>query len=287
MSPETRQGPQARTDRGDGTHTRAVGYVRVSSKKQQERGFSLETQREKIETYAEDNDLELVNVHTDVISTKDPNPDRSGFYQVLNAVTSDQADKVLIRGTKRLGRNMPDRISLGSKARTHSVELVALDGEMSYDMENPQDELIYNIKASVDRFENRMRTQLVRKACEKRAEMGYWPQGQSPTGYRTIDAGKGKVLEPTELAWYVPQVFRYYIEVKSQQKVREWALDLPYDVPCGQSTIGRILKNKVYLGMVPLYDEWREGRHEPLVSEELWMEAKRVRRRGPGRPPKD
>ncbi len=277
-------GPQAHER--DGNTPRAVGYVRVSSQAQEDRGFSLESQREKVEAYAREHGYALTETHIDVISTKDQNPDREGFYRVLNLIDSEQVNAVLIRGTSRLGRNMPDKVALGSKAEEHGIEIVGIDGDMTYDMESPMGEFVYYIRSALDRLENRQRSVLVEEARKKRAENGYWPQGNSPTGYRTVQGEKGRVLEPDEQAWYIPQVFAYYVEVESQQTVTDWARSIPQDVPCGQSTIGRILANKTYMGLIPRNDEWYEGRHTPLVSEELWEEARRVRRRGPGRPPK-
>lgn len=277
-------GPQAHENTGDGP--RAIGYIRVSSTQQEDRGYSLEDQTEKIHAYAREHAYSLGQIYADVISTDEPNPDREDFYRVLNQIETEQTDAVIVLNTSRLGRNMVDKSLLAAKADAHDVSLVGVEGDMDY-MESPESELFYWMQSAMDRYKNRRRALLVRDARKKKAQHGYWPQGNSPTGYTTIQGDKGKVLEPDEQAWFIPQVFAYYIEVHSQEAVRAWARDLPYDVPCGQSTIGRILKNKVYLGLIPWNGDWYEGKHTPLVSEALWMEAKRVRRRGPGRPPKN
>lgn len=52
------------------TRTKAIGYVRVSTLKQGQNGFGLDAQRDAIESYCAANDLRLVAVIPDVMSTR-------------------------------------------------------------------------------------------------------------------------------------------------------------------------------------------------------------------------
>ena len=43
------------------------------------------------------------------------------------------------------------------------------------------------------------------------------------------------------------------------------------------AAIGRVLENRLYQGDLPHYGVARPGRHEPLVSEQLWLDVQRLR----------
>lgn len=282
---KTLAGPQAHER--DGDKPRAIGYVRVSSQKQHDDGFSIESQEESIREYADENGYHLADILVDVISTKNPNANRSGFYGVISRIEAGSVDAVLIRGTSRLGRNMPDKVMLGTRAETHGVEIVGVDGAMHYDMASPLKEFQYYVESAMDRLKNRQRAHLVREARRKRAKNGYWPQGNPPTGYTTVQGDKGRVLEPDENAWFIRQAYEYYIDVQSGPRVEQWARNLPADVPSGKNVMGKILRNKVYAGLIHWDGEWYEGRHEAIVPKWLWNRAWEVRRSGPGRPTSD
>lgn len=58
------QSKNKRTSRGN-TMKKAVGYVRVSTKRQSREGVSLETQKDKIRVWASMNDYELIGIEED------------------------------------------------------------------------------------------------------------------------------------------------------------------------------------------------------------------------------
>ena len=75
--------------------TKAIGYVRVSTDKQADRGVSLEAQVEKIRAMATVHDVELLDVLVDAgESAKDL--DRPGMVRILELVQSRAVGMVII-----------------------------------------------------------------------------------------------------------------------------------------------------------------------------------------------
>ena len=86
---------------------RAVGYVRVSSLDQAERGSSLSAQRAKLEAYATMHELELVEIIEDVgVSAKTLG--RPGMQRVLELIRHRHIDVVVVAKLDRMTRSVRD-----------------------------------------------------------------------------------------------------------------------------------------------------------------------------------
>ena len=70
---------------------KVIGYIRVSTDKQADKGLSLEAQRAKIEQYAALYDLDLIGIEIDAgASAKTLN--RNGLQRALKALTNGNAE---------------------------------------------------------------------------------------------------------------------------------------------------------------------------------------------------
>jgi DNA invertase Pin-like site-specific DNA recombinase len=89
---------------------RAIGYCRVSTDKQSEKGVSLEAQTEKIRAMAVVHGFELIEVVEDGESGKSLN--RSGMQRVLEMVRRREVEAVIIAKLDRLTRSVKDLCEL-------------------------------------------------------------------------------------------------------------------------------------------------------------------------------
>ena len=88
---------------------KAVGYIRVSTEGQAEKGISLEAQRAKIEAYAALKDFTLVEIVEDAgISAK--NLKRPGMQRLLDMIHRKEIDAVIILKLDRMFRNTVDAL---------------------------------------------------------------------------------------------------------------------------------------------------------------------------------
>ena len=83
-----------------------VGYVRVSTERQEKKGMSIQNQTEKIKEYCSLMDLSLDEIIVEVKSGKDDN--RVGYNKVLDMVKDKSIDGVVVYSLSRWGRNITD-----------------------------------------------------------------------------------------------------------------------------------------------------------------------------------
>jgi hypothetical protein len=125
----------------------------------------------------------------------------------------------------------------------------------------------------------------------RRVERGEYNGGPPPYGY-VWDGPKGErhlVIFERE-AVIVRRIFGEYVAGRSQKQI---ARDLTHEgVPAQrggawhQGTIARYLANPIYAGRVRINGEAHEGKHEAIISAELWDQARGLREAGARSPGK-
>lgn len=115
-----------------------------------------------------------------------------------------------------------------------------------------------------------------------RPSYGYWH-----------DKNTREILVKQEDAEVVREIYRLYTdENKSTREVADHLNDRSIPAPnspyWSSKAIWRILSNPVYHGLIPYKGELHWGRHEPLVTEEVYLQAKRkMDRQTPDRKSRD
>jgi site-specific DNA recombinase len=106
-----------------------AGYVRVSTQEQVSEGMSLEAQENKIRSWAEANDHEVIEIFVEeaVSGSKllSERPQGKRIAKLLEA-RRPGVDAVVVVRMDRLGRDAAEQLSLIKKARTGRVGLVAI-----------------------------------------------------------------------------------------------------------------------------------------------------------------
>ncbi len=122
-----------------------------------------------------------------------------------------------------------------------------------------------------------------RKGMQEKAEQGIWPT-KTPLGYRNIAGPDGKkVIEPDPaIAPLIARLFESYatgtLSLKeAARQARASGFVYPRSgAPIPVSTVHTILRNRLYSGDFD-WNGWRfAGRHEPIVSRELWEQVQDV-----------
>ncbi|MGB4499609.1 MAG: recombinase family protein [Methylococcaceae bacterium] len=87
--------------------TKAIGYVRVSSKMQSDKGFGLEAQKDDIVKFCEQNNIELLEIVEEVQSAKDDLASRPILKETLKRCKNKKAPAALVVAKlDRLSRNV-------------------------------------------------------------------------------------------------------------------------------------------------------------------------------------
>jgi DNA invertase Pin-like site-specific DNA recombinase len=145
-----------------------IGYVRVSTDEQADKGAGLEAQRIAIRTEAERRGWTLVAMYDDAASGKSTNG-RGGLTAALIAVESGGADGLVVAKLDRLIRSLADFSALMERSRKRGWELVVLD--LNVDTTTPTGEAMANMLAVFAQWERRVIGQRTREGLAvKRAQ---------------------------------------------------------------------------------------------------------------------
>jgi DNA invertase Pin-like site-specific DNA recombinase len=173
---------------------KAIGYARVSTDKQADRGVSLEAQTAKVQAMAAVQDAELVEVIVDAgESAKSLN--RPGMERLLSLVDSGAADVVIVAKLDRLTRSVRDLAELLERFQRRGVSLVSV--AESLDTGSAAGRLVLNIMVSVSQWEREAIGERTRVAMSFKKAQGE-RVGAVPFGYRLAADGVHLEAEPRE-----------------------------------------------------------------------------------------
>lgn len=133
--------------------TKAVGYCRVSTDAQGERGYGLDAQRALIEEEAERRGWTLEHIYVDVASGKSVRG-RPEFGAMLGALADKQADVLIVAKLDRLSRSLVDFAQTMALAAEQGWGIDALD--IGVDTSTINGELIANIIMALAQWERRI-----------------------------------------------------------------------------------------------------------------------------------
>jgi site-specific DNA recombinase len=89
----------------------AIGYIRVSTDEQVKEGISIENQIEKIHRYAEDNNLEIIEICEDQGLSGEKIQNRPGMGRLFELVNNNKIKAVVAYKLDRLFRNASDALN--------------------------------------------------------------------------------------------------------------------------------------------------------------------------------
>jgi DNA invertase Pin-like site-specific DNA recombinase len=166
---------------------KAIGYVRVSTDKQADRGVSLEAQQEKVRAMATVHDAELVDVVLDAGESA-KSLDRPGMERVLTMVRAGAIDMVIVAKLDRLTRSVKDLAVLLELFQRRNVSLVSVAEAL--DTGSAAGRLLLNIMVSVSQWEREAIGERTRDAMRHKKVNLQEFCGNAPYGYRLADDNK-------------------------------------------------------------------------------------------------
>jgi site-specific DNA recombinase len=261
------------------TGRRAIGYTRVSTAGQEERGSSLATQRERVRHYAAEKGLELVDVVAEAASggVRDGEElsyeHRPRLLDLIERAERGEYDVLVVAKFDRLSRDYPSLVVLERRLERHGVELHSCDEENG---DGPVAEFIRGQLALVAQLERAMILDRVRAGKASRKREGKHVHGSVPYGYRSAPApdGKGRTLAIVdETAAIVRRVFDDARHGATPGRIAKAlnrdGLPGPRGGAWNRTAVRGIVENVSYYGQ--RYSVKRA--HPAIVSRRLWNEA--------------
>lgn len=173
---------------------KVIGYARVSTDKQADRGVSLDAQVEKIRAMAVVQGAELVEIVTDAGESA-KNLDRPGLQRVLAMVDARTVSGVIVAKLDRLTRSVKDLADLLETFNRRGAALVSV--AESLDTGSAAGRLVLNVMTAVSQWEREAIGERTRDAMAHKKANGQ-RVGNVPFGYRVSMDGVHIEAEPNE-----------------------------------------------------------------------------------------
>lgn len=244
-------------------------YARVSSKEQEQEGYSIPSQLKLLKEYAQIKGLKVVKEFIDVETAKQAG--RTHFSEMIKFLQDNPNIKtVLCEKTDRLYRNFSDYVTIDNLDL--EIHLVKESEVLSKDSKSHQ-KFIHGIKVLMAKnYIDNLSEETIKGLLEK-AEQGIYPS-HAPLGYRNNT--KTKLIEVDELRTpIVIKMFRLYSTgAYSLQMVTDLANEEGLRSFTGKkiykSHTEKILKNPFYYGEFRWDSKLYKGKHQPLITKELF-----------------
>ena len=254
---------------------RAAIYTRVSTARQDQDGYSIPLQTERLESYCTAMGWSIAGEYSDP-GYSGASINRPGLYALIEDSKSHRFDVVLVYKLDRLSRSQRDTLFLIEDVfEASGVSFVSL--QESFDTSSIYGRAMLGIISVFGQMERETITERTLMGRVGRAESGLWHGGGTPPiGYDYIDGHL--VINEGEAA----QVQRIYKMFDLGFSLREIS-----DAMAGaktkhgdwshSATIGNVLDSQLYAGYIKFCDSMVMGTHDPIVDQALNDRVKRLR----------
>lgn len=192
--------------------TTAAIYLRQSKEKKD--SVSIEAQLEKCKIVCQLNGWEFISYDDKGKSGKDLN--RPAFKQMMKDIESGKVKHIICYRLDRISRSMADFSNLIVTLEEYGVDFIS--ATENFDTSNPLGRAMVNIIMTFAQLERETITERVTDNYYYRGNLGYWPGGTAPYGYRLIkitgsDGKRHSALEiDEEQAQWVRYMYEAYLE---------------------------------------------------------------------------
>jgi site-specific DNA recombinase len=265
--------------------TRAAGYVRVSQERNVRDCYGLESQEADVHRLVKYRRLVLVDIYREEgASGYSPAASlrsagrltkhrmRPELERFLADAKAGKWDVAVFPSIDRAGRSVRDVIEIDAMLRKAGVDVVFVRENL--DTSTPIGEFFRNIMASMAQLEGQIIAERLSKGRRCKAAKGGYIGGWLPYGYRHENGGVAVVPRQADA---VRRIFESRATGMPYEKIA-WRLSMD-KVPTQRggtwqvSTLRRIVSNRFYTGRREIDGETVTGKHEPIISCELFGRA--------------
>lgn len=269
---------------------KAIIYARVSSKEQEETGYSLDAQEKLLRGYAQTNNFAIEKIFK-VSESASGKQIRKTFEEALTFAEKNNIDVILCEKIDRLTRNLKDAAAIDNWVKENQKGAVHFVKEnfILNQQTKSHDNLVWDMKVAIARFYTNNLSEEVKKGQKEKLSQGGFPQ-KPPLGYKTVgEKGHKMHIVDGEKAPLVKKMFELYSTGNySVEKLTKMLYEEGLRNRNGhfivKSRVHELLTDPFYYGKISWNGEIYNGNHESLISKELFDVVQKILSRGKNAP---
>ncbi len=259
---------------------KAVIFCRVSSREQEETGYSLQAQEKLLREYTERN-YQLAKVFS-IAESAGGDKQRRIFRTMIDYIVKNDIKILVCEKVDRLTRNMTDGVEINSWMKgdpERQVHMVKENTVFSSDSKSTE-KFMWNMKISVAQYYIDNLSEEVKKGQKEKISQGWLPT-KSPPGYKTVGDKGHKIHVIDELkAPLVKQMFELYdsgnYSLRSlTEKLYSEGLRNDNGNKIVKSRVHKLLTDPFFIGKIRWNNQVTDGKHSALISEDLFSRVQK------------
>lgn len=258
---------------------KAIYYARVSTRDQADEGYSLPSQEKLLTNYVETRGMKVVRGFS-VSESARGKQERKVFEEVISYLAKHTEVKVLVaEKTDRISRNFKDATKIDdwlNEDDTRELHLVK-QNLVLHKNSRSQDKLMWDIQIALAKNYSNNLSEEARKGMLEKALQGWYP-GNKKLGYHLVVENGKKIWQintKSTDSYFVRRAFELYDNPSTTLRlVRDTLIDEGFHVTKKKLSINEvhsILHDVFYYGDFVWDGKNYVGKHEPLISKELFM----------------
>lgn len=247
-------------------------YLRVSTTRQEQEGYSIPLQKERLIAYCKAKGWVVAGVFIDP-GHSGSSLERPGIEALMAGIEDGKYDVVLVYKLDRLSRSQKDTLYLIEDIfMANGVDFVSM--QESFDTSTIYGRAMVGILSVFAQMERETITERTLMGRAGRAEEGLWHGGGTdPIGYRYVD---GELVIDSEEAEQIREVYGLYAAGHSVTEItrRMEGRTTKHGDWSHTSTVGNVLDNPLYAGTVHFDGAEGKGKHEAIVDSDVDQRVK-------------
>ena len=264
-----------------------VIFCRVSSKEQEEIGYSLPSQEKYLTEYCERKGLEINKVFS-VSESASGKKQRDNFLSMLKYVEKNKLKLIVCEKADRFTRNFRDMVKIDEWLEADESRQIHLvkDSLILHKHSKSQEKLNWGIRILFAKNYIDNLSEEVKKGNKEKVAQGWSPR-KPLAGYLSIGERRHKTqILDEKMAPLIRRMFELYASGNYSLKALTEIINTEglriQGRPMLKSRVHMLLQNPYYYGKILWHGDLYDGKHEPIITKELFDEVQKVMKRQTG-----
>ena len=259
----------------------AVAYARVSSKKQEDSGFSIPAQIELFKNYSNRTDIKIDKIFEE--NKSGGKEGRKVYNEMLAYIKENNIKDLFVEKTDRIYRNFRDYVVLEDLSQNFdlTIHLVKENVILSKDATS-HEKLVHGFKVLLAKnYLDNLREEVLKGREEKIKEGGY--PHKAPVGYynaKDTNTKKKEIFVDEQKAKFVKRLFDLYSTgIYSVDELRTKLFEEGFNHkgrPYSKPRLLFVLKDVFYIGKMKINGVIYQGKHTPIIDIETFNRVQKM-----------